>query len=130
MLPLAYVVRCTAPTLFSYSPYHTLLLKKIIVIIALSTGTALAVRAQQPPKHTDTTAHVLYTCPMHPEVISKMPEKCPKCGMKLVLQKKQVADIYTCLMHPEVISDQPGKCPKCGMTLAQKKTADPTFKKM
>lgn len=25
-----------------------------------------------------------YTCPMHPEVVSDKPGKCPKCGMKLV----------------------------------------------
>lgn len=25
-----------------------------------------------------------YTCPMHPEVVSKEPGNCPKCGMKLV----------------------------------------------
>lgn len=25
-----------------------------------------------------------YTCPMHPEVISDKPGKCPKCGMNLV----------------------------------------------
>jgi uncharacterized protein with PIN domain len=28
-----------------------------------------------------------YTCPMHPEVISDKPEKCPKCGMTLVKVK-------------------------------------------
>ncbi len=27
----------------------------------------------------------LYTCPMHPEVISDKPGKCPKCGMNLVI---------------------------------------------
>jgi rubrerythrin len=29
------------------------------------------------------SADVIYTCPMHPEVQSKEPGKCPKCGMKL-----------------------------------------------
>jgi hypothetical protein len=28
-----------------------------------------------------------YICPMHPEVISKAPGNCPKCGMKLVPKK-------------------------------------------
>jgi P-type Cu+ transporter len=28
----------------------------------------------------------LYSCPMHPEVISEEPGKCPKCGMDLVLK--------------------------------------------
>lgn len=30
---------------------------------------------------------VVYTCPMHPEVISDTPGKCPKCGMTLVPKK-------------------------------------------
>ncbi len=29
----------------------------------------------------------IYTCPMHPEIESKNPGKCPKCGMKLVLKE-------------------------------------------
>ena len=30
-----------------------------------------------------------YTCPMHPEVQSEKPGKCPKCGMALVEVKKE-----------------------------------------
>lgn len=63
---------------------------------------------------------VYYTCPMHPEVRSDKPGKCPKCGMDLKEMKK-VAKSYTCPMHPDVVSDKQGKCTKCGMNLVEKK---------
>jgi hypothetical protein len=33
------------------------------------------------------TASVVYVCPMHPEVTSSTPGRCPKCGMTLVPKK-------------------------------------------
>ena len=77
---------------------------------------------------------IAYTCPMHPEVQSNQPGKCPKCGMTLIRKTMNVNGkknktgapeqptkvVYTCVMHPEVQSDKPGNCPKCGMTLIKK----------
>lgn len=74
----------------------------------------------------------VYSCPMHPDVISDKPGRCPKCGMNLVrkdeidhsgmdhsqhTESKETSGLYTCPMDPDVISDKPGNCPKCGMKL-------------
>jgi transcription initiation factor IIE alpha subunit len=67
-----------------------------------------------------------YTCPLHLDVVSHDPGKCPQCGKKLNLSSKEqmkaaTMKLYTCPMHPEVALDKNGKCPKCGKTLVEKK---------
>jgi hypothetical protein len=99
-------------------------MKKLIIALFILAGTVTTFaqngKAKMAATKSDTTAKFLYTCPMHPEVITDKPGKCPKCGMNLV--KKKVDKIYTCAMHPDVVSDKPGKCPKCGMELIEKKS--------
>src|SRR5919112_492669 len=59
---------------------------------------------------------VVYSCPMHPDVVSVTEGRCPECGMKL-MPKVGAPIAYTCPMHPDVVSDEQGKCPHCGMKL-------------
>ncbi|WES99032.1 multicopper oxidase domain-containing protein [Chryseobacterium arthrosphaerae] len=49
------------------------------------TDSKKAEKAGEPKKvNTVAQSESAYTCPMHPEVISDKPGKCPKCGMELV----------------------------------------------
>ena len=105
-------------------------MKKLIILLLLITGSTFSFAQTSKPKmqngKSDSGAKYVYTCTMHPEIITDKPGKCPKCGMTLT--KKSVAKIYTCTMHPDVISDKPGNCPKCGMKLVEK-TSTPPMKK-
>ena len=68
-------------------------MKKLIILLIMVTSTTVASFAQSTkskmPK-TDTVVKKVYTCTMHPEVISDKPGKCPKCGMELVEKKTLV----------------------------------------
>jgi FtsP/CotA-like multicopper oxidase with cupredoxin domain len=58
---------------------------------------------------------LIYTCPMHPEVVSEEPGRCASCGMKLIAEAAPTG--YACPMHPDVTSETPDRCPQCGMKL-------------
>ncbi|OQP59981.1 hypothetical protein A3860_34990 [Niastella vici] len=102
-------------------------MKRMFVLTVAFFITSLTIFAQEKAGKKDTAQHhAVYTCPMHPDVKSATPGKCPKCGMDLALSKKEqmkmeVMKMYTCPMHSDVTSDKPGKCPKCGMDLVEKK---------
>jgi FtsP/CotA-like multicopper oxidase with cupredoxin domain len=77
---------------------------------------ALVAQMDDPAAMPEGAGPVTYACPMHPEVTSGEPGRCPKCGMKL-LATAAPAITYACPMHPAVTSTEPGRCPKCGMKL-------------
>jgi hypothetical protein len=56
------------------------------------TPPAEAVHEHAEHDHGPMTEPVLYTCPMHPEIVQKTPGNCPICGMRLV---PKVADDAT-----------------------------------
>lgn len=93
--------------------------------------------------HAEEAAAVKYTCPMHPQIISDTPGKCPICGMDLVqiaasrgshaheekdvssgaatMDKKDRKVLYWYdPMVPEKRFDKPGKSPFMDMELVPK----------
>ena len=62
-------------------------MKKIMILTTALTISSVAIFAQTGKKMSDTATHKVYTCTMHPDVVSDKPGKCPKCGMTLVEKK-------------------------------------------
>lgn len=70
-------------------------MKKAIIALAIliaatgTTTTAFAHDGNGKKGQKKTTKAKTYTCPMHSEVTSSKPGKCPKCGMKLEVAKSE-----------------------------------------
>ncbi|WP_443943487.1 multicopper oxidase domain-containing protein [Pedobacter sp. AW1-32] len=55
-----------------------------LVFVAFAVSAQSSTKTEMPATHK--TSEV-FTCPMHPEILSENPGKCPKCGMDLVAKK-------------------------------------------
>ncbi|REH00251.1 heavy metal-binding domain-containing protein [Flavobacterium aquicola] len=93
----------------------------IILTVFFAMGNIVAQTTASPKKEVQKT---MYTCPMHPKVISDKKGECSKCGMDLVPVKGKAPvakkSKYFCTMDDST-SEKPGKCPKCGMAMIERK---------
>lgn len=98
-------------------------MKRLLFLIAAFFATSPLLFGQTKADKIDTAQHAtFYTCPTHPDYVSRQPGKCPKCGMELTLSTKEqmkagTVKNYTCPVHVDVVRHDPGKCPKCGKAL-------------
>lgn len=125
--------------------FRTLLLVLLVAVpVAIVTGCGDSETTVPEGDGAETAQAQLWTCGMHPNVITEEPGQCPICGMNLTPVKRTdeveepaatvieaeepaaetaQAQLWTCGMHPNVITEEPGQCPICGMNLTPVKQA-------
>lgn len=105
-------------------------MKQIFIILLLIVGIyAVSAQVKNPNTKVDSTSKTVeqYSCPMHPEIKSDKPGKCPECGMALVksaaggtsTRVDSSAKTFACPMHADATSNKADSCPKCGMKMTE-----------
>src|SRR6266853_787584 len=81
--------------------------------------------AEQSALTADNRDDEFYSCPMHPDVMSDKPGKCPKCGMTLVRTRRpEMAEYEVKLVtNPAVV--KPGKKFRLSLLISHPKTGEP-----
>jgi RND family efflux transporter MFP subunit len=88
--------------------------------------------AGAPSDPDDPAAGALWTCGMHPNVITEEPGSCPICHMDLVpldagpdpADDASAAATWICPAHDVIERSKPGECPICGRRLVSGSPAD------
>jgi RND family efflux transporter MFP subunit len=105
-----------------------MLVAAVALVLGVGIGLLIGKSPSGPAPESQETAGVqLYSCGMHPDIISDEPGNCPICGMKLTPVKSAVSaaarpegerkiKYWRAPMDPTYISDKPGKSPM-GMDL-------------
>src|SRR5262249_3276987 len=62
---------------------------------------------------------LLYTCPMHPEVLEENPGTCKICKMTLEPVRIEPEFWYACATRPAVLSQKPANCPFDGRPMVR-----------
>ena len=103
------------------------------ILLIIAGGSILLVNSHR-HRHQAAGQELLYTCPMHPQIVKDRPGDCPICGMKLVPLKREETDkvkpaghkpktMYRSSMNPNEVSDKPGK-DSMGMEMIPFETED------
>jgi len=108
----------------------------ILVLLTISTALLFSFLSQAqkpgtPPLTEQTTSTVrnqedeFYTCPMHPDVMSETPGKCPKCAMTLVRTRRPEMAEYDVKLATTPAVVKPGEKFRLSFLISHPKTGKP-----